>query len=527
MSRQLAIDFGTTNSVIARWNEASRTADIVTLPGLSATDRTAPPTIPSLLYLHNGQTGELTLGQAVRERQLDRQKNNRLFRNFKRGIVTSALPEPRHIDGARWDDRAAGRAFLRRVIEQLPDRDDIDQVVLTAPVASFRSYLDWLSESLGDLRTDRIRIVDESTAAALGYAVTEPGALVLVCDFGGGTLDLSLVQLPEGRDRTGGFLNLLHRTNVTQHQARVVAKAGRIIGGSDVDQWLLAEVLKRAQLSIEELGDDYAALLTHCEQAKIALSSGDAVTLEFEANRRAYAISITRAELENLLENSGFFIALRRVIDKVMYAARQHSVFKEDVRCVLLVGGTSLMPAVQRTLAAYFKGTPLRADKPFTAVAEGALQVAAGSGLDDYLAHSYGLRYLDADTRTHQYDEIIPMGSRYPTTKPIEVVLAAAHPQQSEVEFCIGEIDTDALSMIDVKYEDGEEVFVAQADHTTLHIEPLNEPIVVRLDPPGVPGEERLRALFEIDDRRQLRLSVIDLRTQTALLQQVVVAGLQ
>ena len=69
-----------------------------------------------------------------------------------------------------------------------------------------------------------------------------------------------------------------------------------------------------------------------------------------------------------------------------MYVARQRGIFKEDIRYVLLVGGTSLMPSVQRTLKQYFTDTAVRSDKPFTAVAEGALQVAAGFGLDDYLA---------------------------------------------------------------------------------------------------------------------------------------------
>jgi molecular chaperone DnaK (HSP70) len=210
-----------------------------------------------------------------------------------------------------------------------------------------------------------------------------------------------------------------------------------------------------------------------------------------------------------------------------MYAARQQSVYKEDLRCVLLVGGTALMPSVQRTLANYFKNLPLRADKPFTAVAEGALQVAAGAGLDDYIVHSYGLRYLDVETGCPQYDEVIPMGSRYPSLKPVEVILSAAHDQQQEMEFAIGEIDTDAVAMIDVKYEDGEEVFVAQANTAATEIVPLAEPLIVRLDPPGLPGEDRLRALFSIDERRQLRLSVTDLKTQATMIHDTVIASLQ
>ncbi len=518
MGHKLAIDFGTTNSVIARWDDAKRTAEVVSIPGLSALNlEGVPPIVPSLVYVHDGQAAQVTLGQVVREQELDLQKTNRLFRNFKRGVVATPAPEPRLIDGTLWADRTAGEHFLRGLIATLPHHDEIDQLVMTVPVAAFRGYVDWLNSIVGET-AEKIRIVDESTAAALGYAVTEPGALVLVFDFGGGTLDLSLVQLPENREHTGGILSIFRHTPTAKHAARVMAKAGRVIGGSDVDHWLLLEVLKQTNLTLQELSHDYAALLTHCEQAKIDLSTRASTTFMFEAQGRAHPIFFTRGEFEQMLEANGFYTAIRHAIDKVMYAARQQNIFKEDINHVLLVGGMSLMPSVQTLLQRYFKDVKFLGDKPFTAVAEGALQVAAGSGLDDYLVHSYGLRHLDAESNTHEYDEIISMGSRYPMEKPIEVTLCAAHDQQTELEFVLGEIDTEAVSMVELKYENGEEVFIAKADRAAQQIEPLNEAVVVSLNPPGCVGEERIKALFRIDDRRQLLLSVIDLKTKLELL---------
>jgi len=527
MGHKLAIDFGTTNSVIARWDEEKRTTEVIAIPGLSALNLEGVPSIvPSLVYVHDGQGAQVTLGQTVRDQELDLQKTNRLFRNFKRGVVATPAPEPRLIDGALWADRDAGQHFLRGLIATLPQHDEIDQLVMTVPVAAFRGYVDWLNQIVGDT-AEKIRIVDESTAAALGYAVTEPGSLVLVFDFGGGTLDLSLVQLPENREHTGGLLSLFRHTPTAKHAARVMAKAGRVIGGSDVDHWLLLEVLKQTNLTLPELSHDYAALLTHCEQAKIDLSTRASTTFMFEAQGRTYPIFFTRAEFEQMLETNGFYTAIRHAIDKVMYAARQQNIFKEDINHVLLVGGMSLMPSVQALLQRYFKDVAFLGYKPFTAVAEGALQVAAGSGLDDYLVHSYGLRHLDVESNAHEYDEIISMGSRYPTEKPIEVTLCAAHDQQTELEFILGEIDTDAVSMVELKYENGEEVFVAKADRAAQHIEPLNEAIVVPLSPPAHLGEERIKALFRIDDRRQLLLSVIDLRTKVELLHDHVIYTLR
>jgi molecular chaperone DnaK (HSP70) len=537
-SIKLAMDFGTTNTVIARWNSKLSAPEVLTLPEIGASltpnpaDHAAehPPAVPSLLYVNDAVTGAVTIGNQVRVNGFDNQKNNRLFRNFKRGIVSSPAPEPRIIDGVAWSDSDAGRSFIARIMDALPySLAEIDQFVLCAPVASFEGYLTWLNSLFDEETQNKIRVVDESTAAALGYAVTEPGAVVLVFDFGGGTLDLSLVELPESREKTGGFLARLRRGSPKQHTARVIAKAGRVIGGSDIDQWLLTEVLRRTGVSTKQLGTDYAALLTACEAAKIALSHLDSADITFEADGKAYAVTITRAELEALLEANGFYTALRRVVDKVMYVARQRGIYKEDVHYVLLVGGTSLMPSVRRTLQGYFTNMAVRADKPFTAVAEGALQVAAGFGVEDYLVHSYGLRYLD--NGAHAWDEIISMGSRYPTESPVEITLSAAHPDQTEVEFVIGEIDTDAVSMIEVRYEDGQAVFVAQANQGSQQIVPINEAAASRrlaqLQPPGSPGDERMRAEFRVDARRQLRVTVTDLHRGEVLLNDVVLATLR
>jgi len=533
LSRKIAIDFGTTNSVVAHWNDATGAAETIAVPGFSVGAADDSPTlVPSLVYVQDGQTGRSIAGQSVRFHGLDRRKDNRLFRNFKRGLVTSPAPEPRLIDGAMWTDRDAGRTFLRVLLQALPcPVTEIDELVLTAPVASFEGYLAWLDEVFGGLAVDTIRIVDESTAAALGYAVTEPGAAILVFDFGGGTLDLSLVQLPESRDRAGGFLDRLRETSRHRHSAAVVAKTGRVIGGSDIDHWLLADVIERAGLTLPDLGYDYGTLLTACERAKIALSTLEETSIEFEAAGNIHQVAVTRAGLEAVMTDNGVFVALRHVLDRTMHVAQRRGIFREDVAAVLLVGGVSLMPSVQRTLREYFGDMTVRADKPFTAVAEGALQLALGFGLEDYLAHSYGLRHLDSETGAHRYDEIIPMGSRYPTEKPIEVILCAAHDRQQEVEFVVGEIGTEDVSMVEVVYEDGQAVFVARADESAQRIVPLNlaeaARNVARLDPPGEPGEDRLKAEFRVDEERRLRVSVTDLRTHAELLHDAIVATLR
>ncbi len=533
MPYKVAIDFGTTNSVVAVWNAETDHPQVIALQGMSTPIvGDSMPLIPSLLYVQDAKTAQVTLGQAVRDQQLDYRQDNRLFRNFKRGIVAAPAPAPRMLDGVQWADRDSGQSFVRSMLAALPfPKSEIEQLVLTSPVASFEGYLTWLNELIDDMPPERVRIVDESTAAALGYMVTEPKAVVLVFDFGGGTLDLSLVQLPESREKTGGFLGRMMRGKAGSHSAKVIAKAGRIIGGSDIDQWLLADVLKRTGLSIQELGSDYAALLTVCENAKIALSTSESVEVKFDAASRSYSLTVSRVEMEQILEANGFYSSLRHIVDKVMHVAHRRGIFKEDIHYVLMVGGISLMPSVQQTLREYFSGMAVRADKPFTAIVEGALQVAAGYGLEDYLAHSYGIRHLDPATGKHEYDEIIPAGSRYPLPEPIEVLLGAAHDEQTAMEFVVAEIDSDSFSMLGVNYEGGQAVFVAQVQKADQQIIPINQEqaarLLANLMPAGQPGIDRIKAIFNINERRQLRLNVVDLKTNKLLIQDAVLATLR
>ncbi len=552
MGHKLAIDFGTTNSVIARWDESAASGQTLDLPPLSLSTGSGAFLIPTLLYVKDGRTGKIVIGQAVREQGLDHQPGNRLFRNFKRIIGAESIFESRIIDGAPWTEEQVGQTFLRRLLEALPYRaEEIDQLVITVPVAAFEGYTAWLNRAVSGLPAEKIRIVDEATAAALGYAVTEPGATVLVIDFGGGSLDLSLVRLPESREKTGKVL-LPNVKDSGGEKARVIAKAGVSLGGSDIDQWLLQEILRREKLSPENLGAGYPALLSACERAKIALSTSTETEIQFVAEAGSQiSVSLTRSDLEALMAQNGFFAALKQALEKVMGLAHPKGVYREDIHHVLLVGGTSLIPSLQQTLDEYFRAitqrqrksitqmptwpastwtvenTSLRVDKPFTAVVEGALQVAAGFGVDDQLAHGYGLRYLDANG-AHRFDEIIPMGSKCPSAKPVRVVLSASRQKQDSAEFVIGQINTDAVASVEVKFEGGQAVFVAQAGAKAQKIVPLNagEPLHVPLSPPGQPGEERLRAEFSVDAMRRLRVSVTDLKTRKKLLMNAIVTTL-
>src|SRR5574341_2154037 len=240
--KKVSIDFGTTNTVVAVWRESLNGPETLYLPGLSGPSEDGlPPLIPSLLYVEHGEPMSVVAGHAVRSGGLDTQEDERFFSSFKRGIAASVRPLARTVDGAAWDEARVGEVFLKRVLDGIIDQEggEIDEVVLTVPVESFEQYLKWLKDGLakggnaGRWQVNQIRVVDESTAAALGYDVRAPDELVLVFDFGGGTLDISLVRMPYAEESRGILLETGKRPDGDQDSIQIGQTEVRVIARSE------------------------------------------------------------------------------------------------------------------------------------------------------------------------------------------------------------------------------------------------------------------------------------------------------
>lgn len=540
---RLAVDFGTTNTVVAAWREATASPETLRLPGLSTPAQNGlPPLVPSWLYVLDGQGNDVLAGQAVQERGYDGAGDGRLFTSFKRGIAASARPLSREIDGALWGDDSAGRVFLTNVFQTASQVEGttVEELVLTVPVQSFEKYLKWLRDgtlaALGTDSVEQVRIVDEATAAALGYDVRAPGALILVFDFGGGTLDVALVRMPSNAEESSLLVDANQPGEASSDGdsvgARVIAKAGTLLGGDDIDTWLLDELLNRCGVARADIGSSYPPLKQATEAAKIRLSTQEnaEVNVTEPDGGQVYQTTFTRAQFEALLEAHDFYDTLQRTIDRALRAARQQGVFPEDVDAVLMVGGSSLIPSVGRQLRSLFGCERVREQRPFEAIAHGALELAAGAGLDDILYHSYGLRHRLPDTTRTEYEEIIAAGTRYPLDQPVEITLTASREAQEAVELVIGEVEEHAGGMTEVLF--GEHAILMVDDGVELRrVVPLNDEgnarTVAHLDPPGVVQEDRIKAAFNVDRNRMLRVTVTDLRTQRTLLRDVAVVELR
>ena len=552
-----AIDFGTSNTVVTRWNSLTQQPETLNLPGLSLQLSPNPPLIPSLVYVEDASQGKVIVGQSVRDRGLDT-NNPRFFRSFKRGIGTvlqGFLPE---LDGKTVTFEEVGQWFLNQIIMKLlppltppiggeqkkksspsPDQEGeveksekIQSLILTVPVDSFEAYRHWLTGVCKSLPIEQIRLLDEPTAAALGYGMVE-GEILLVIDFGGGTLDLSLVRLDFNRQsgtKPVGFIlkwgeKLLGESSRQKVKlARVLAKVGQNLGGTDLDNWLVDYFAQTQGLSKSPLTTRLA------ERLKIQLSEKESATEVYfnDETLESYQLKLNRDTFDTILKEHQFFDILNERMDQLLQQARRNGIEVSDIDGVLLVGGTVKIPAVQNWVKQYFPPDKIRCDKPFEAIAQGALQLAQGIEVQDFLYHSYGIRYWDRRNNCHNWHTIIRAGQAYPMADSVELVLGASVENQPSIELIIGELGADS-GATEVYFE-GDRLVTRQLSGGKIAVQPLNDRdgarSIAQLTPKGNPGSDRIRIQFTVDRDRALRISVEDLLTNETLLGNQVVAQL-
>jgi molecular chaperone DnaK len=511
----LAIDFGTSNTVAALWDADTQDARSLPLADLT-TGRTDPHgrefhVVPSLMHFH--ERGQWT-GQQVVARDLLAAPGT--FRWMKK-YTGDGMKLPRTLFGKPIDNFDAAAAFLTQVINAAGIYADLseEEVAFTLPVEAFEHAQSWLDGVVRKAGVLRPRYLDEASAAALGYAArVRPGAPYLVFDFGGGTLDVSIVRSDETTDGSV--------------RSRVLGKAGTQVGGSALDQWL-AKSTAEAALAGRDAASVRALMprmLAEAERVKEALSATDSVDFEITNPQGTLLASHrwTRSALEDLMERHGLFDKVGAVLDAAERQARAHGYDRSDLQAVLLTGGSSLIPCVRRLVRSRY-GELTRHDRPFDAVAAGAAAFVAGAGFDDRVRHAYALRPLDRASGQYVYKTIVPAGTAYPctvmtpgdATKPLTLTIKASNENQIRCGLQIYEVaDRTALATGTVDFvfdQNGSARYTARADELDLTHRPIGSPTGISCDPPAQSGEARFLATFIIDASKHLCTTIQDTRS--------------
>ncbi|MEG4276301.1 Hsp70 family protein [Microcoleus sp. MON1_C1] len=540
----VAIDFGTSNTVVCILNPDRKTPETLRLGEMSRIFKTKNlsgdvreiSVVPTLVFVKNA--GELVLGEKVRSQRLGQAQPDRFFKAFKRNLAADFQPPPRNLDGDTYTAESVAEKFIKTIWKQLYLQNiQPDKVIFTVPVGAFERYLDWfrdLGESLG---VAEVQVIDESTAAALGYAVQRPGSLVLVVDFGGGTLDLSLVRTavtPPLPPLTKGGRNLappLDKGGLGGVRAEVLAKSDAYVGGEDIDIWMVEDYLRQIGSSRAEVGAvGWQNLLEIAEKLKIQLSQVNEAKESWfdDENFMSYDLQLNRDKLEEILESRQLLEQLRESLDEVLSIAMGKGIGKADIEQVLLVGGTSLIPAVSNLVVSYFGRQKVKADKPFEAVAHGALALTQLASVDDYLRHSYAIRLWEPYAKAYAYSPIFSKEMKYPCQSSEELTLQVAIEGQREIRLDIGEVAE--VSQAEVIFNEKGQMTSSwlnkQTDFRSLDSH-HQQVCVAHLNPPGVLGIDRVSVSFEVDERRVLLATVRDLVTGKVLVEKGAIAKLQ
>lgn len=384
MANIIGIDLGTTNSCVAVM-EGGKPRVIENAEGLRTT--------PSIVAYTNDN--EILVGQAAK-RQAVTNPEQTLFaikrligRRFDDAIVQKDIKMvPYKIvkadNGDAWvrvknDDKAPPQIsaeVLRKMKKTAEDYlgKEVTEAVITVP-AYFNDSQRQATKDAGRIAgLDVKRIINEPTAAALAYGMDKKrgDSVVAVYDLGGGTFDISIIEIAE----VDG-----------EHQFEVLATNGdTFLGGEDFDlaliEYLVAEFKKDTGIDLHSDPLALQRLKEAAEKAKIELSSAQQTDVNLPyitadaSGPKHLNIKLTRAKLESLVEK-----LVERTVAPLKMALKDAGLTVAQINDVILVGGQTRMPLVQKTVEDFFGKEPRKDVNPDEAVAVGAaIQAAVLSG---------------------------------------------------------------------------------------------------------------------------------------------------
>lgn len=361
MSIYLGIDFGTSTNYITRWNEND--GSIKAVPNLDPTIYTGDEVFPNAIYYC--QNGDKLVGKAaVKRASIDPQ--NAII-GVKRKLVEDnweyTIPAL-NIKYSPVDVATDIFYYIKNKISINNGGTDIDGVVISVPYAYGNKERLKIKRAAERAGLNVIDLIEEPVAAAISYGIFQKSSTmghsekIMVFDFGGGTLDITI------------FLYEKAPTGIVSIEV-LNTEGIRDFGGQIIDDILISKVAKKAGVSVNEINNldqrlkfqsDLNARIVQMKEESIYWDSDEEEDLDDNISGIQVTTTINNDDIENWLRGERVVEKIRDTVNDALWNCGDKGLEPDDIDKVLLVGGSSNLPIVKKTLKSIFGKAPEECD---------------------------------------------------------------------------------------------------------------------------------------------------------------------